>query len=87
MEPEPQTNTELEGLFVSLFYVDALPFLMCLQSSHFALPYLIDYTLSPISRMRRLSKDLWKKKNTQCNFAIYTIQTIMILSQQKTETL
>ena len=42
MEPEPQTNTELEGLFVSLFYVDALPFLMCLQSSHFALPYLHD---------------------------------------------
>lgn len=35
MEPELQTNTELEGLFVSLFYFDALSFLMCLQSSHF----------------------------------------------------
>ena len=42
MEPEPQTNTELEGLFVSLFYVDALPLLMFLQSSRFVLPSLLD---------------------------------------------
>ena len=42
MEPEPQTNTELEGLFVSLFYFDALPLLMFLQSSRFVLPSLLD---------------------------------------------
>ena len=90
MEPEPQTNTELEGLFVCLKHVEALPFLMCLQFSHFVLLSLLDQTLNPISRMRSLSENLWKKKKqqqtTQYNFVIYTIQTITILSLQTTET-
>ena len=41
----------------------------------------LEYTPHPIRRMRPLFEDY--KKKTRYNFAIYTIETITILSQQK----